>query len=128
MNHYLTAIATEYVPDTDRMLFYIGFGGDGFKKVYNCPLRRRPVSESIDAENLIISNAATDMQNSGRVTHVIKMRKSTLRRMQILEVYRDVELVPPASIQQNAVEKKLEEISGVKSSNRKAGRPGVRDL
>src|SRR5690242_6109944 len=31
MNHYLTATATEYVPDTDRMLFYVGFGGDGFK-------------------------------------------------------------------------------------------------
>jgi hypothetical protein len=120
MNHYLTTIATEYVPDTDRMLFYIGFGGDGFKKVYNCPLRRRPVSESIDAENLIISNAATDMQNSGRVTHVIKMRKSILRRMQILEVYRDVELSPPAPVQPTSVDKKLEDISGVKSSNRKA--------
>jgi hypothetical protein len=113
MNHYLTTIATEYVPDTDRMLFYIGFGGDGFKKVYNCPLRRRPVSESIDAEDLIISNAATDMQNSGRVTHRIKMRKSILRRMQILEVYRDVDLSPPAPATKNPVEKKLEEISGV---------------
>ena len=43
MNHYLTSTATEYYPDTDRMLFYVGFGGSGFKKVYNCPLRRRPV-------------------------------------------------------------------------------------
>src|SRR5271166_6603794 len=36
-NHYLTAVATEYYPDTDRMLFLTGFGGDGFKKVYFCP-------------------------------------------------------------------------------------------
>src|SRR5208282_3501029 len=28
-NHYLTAVATEYYPDTDRMLFLVGFGGDG---------------------------------------------------------------------------------------------------
>ena len=35
MNHYLTAVATEYVPDTDRMMFYVGFGGDGIKKIYN---------------------------------------------------------------------------------------------
>src|SRR5215472_10247281 len=76
MNHYLTVTATEYVPDTDRMLFYIGFGGDGFKKVFNCPLRRRPVSESVDAEDLIVSNAATDIRNCGRVTHVIKIRPS----------------------------------------------------
>lgn len=112
MNHYLTAIATEYVPDTDRMLFYIGFGGDGFKKVYNCPLRRRPVSESIDAEDLIVSNAATDIRNCSRVTHHIKMRKSVLRRMQILGAYRDVDLSPPPPPQKNVVDKKKEEIAG----------------
>lgn len=117
-NHYLTATATEYVPDTDRMLFYVGFGGDGFKKVYNCPLRRRPVSESIDAEDLIISNTTTDLRNSGRVTHRIKMRQSTLKRMQIMGVYRDVDLSPPAIQSSNAVEKKLEAISGVTENNK----------
>ena len=95
MNHYLTVTATEYIPDTDRMMFYIGFGGDGFKKVYNCPLRNRPVSESVDAEDIIVSNAATDIRNSGRVTHRIKMRPSMLRRMQIAGAYRDVPLSPP---------------------------------
>lgn len=118
-NHYLTSIATEYVPDTDRMLFYVGFGGDGFKKVYNCPLRRRPVSESIDAEDLIISNAATDLKNSGRVTHRIRMRKSTLKRMQILGAYRDVDLALPSTPAPNAVDKKKAEISGISISQQK---------
>jgi hypothetical protein len=95
MNHYLTVTATEYIPDTDRMLFYVGFGGDGFKKVYNCPLRRRPVSESVDAEDIIVSNAATDIRNCGRVTHRIKMRPAILRRMQIVGAYRDVALSMP---------------------------------
>jgi hypothetical protein len=116
MNHYLTAVATEYVPDTDRMLFYVGFGGDGFKKVYNCPLRRRPVSESIDAEDLIVSNAATDLYNSTRVTHRIKMRKSTLRRMQILGVYRDVDIGVPNPPAPDAVDKKKQELSGQKDT------------
>ena len=116
MNHYLTAVATEYIPDTDRMLFYIGFGGDGFKKVYNCPIRRRPTSESVDAEDLIVSDATTDLQSCPRITHRIKMRRSVLKRMQILKVYRDVDLdeirsVPPI---QDAVDKKKEDISGVR--------------
>ena len=118
LNHYLTAIATEYIPDTDRMLFYVGFGGDGFKKVYNCPLRRRPVSESIDAEDLIISNTATDLMNSSRVTHRIKMRQSTLRRMQLMGVYLDVDLSPPQIANQTVVDKKLEAISGVTENNK----------
>ena len=44
-NHYLTHTATEYYPDTRRTLFWSSFGGAGFKKLYHCPLRRRPVSE-----------------------------------------------------------------------------------
>jgi hypothetical protein len=112
MNHYLTSTAPEYIPDTDRMLFYIGFGGDGFKKVYNCPLRRRPTSESVDAEDLIVSDAATDIQNCGRVTHKMKMRKSVLKRMQILGAYRDVELAPPPVPRKTPVDETKEELSG----------------
>jgi hypothetical protein len=124
MNFYLTGIATEYVPDTDRMLFYVGFGGDGFKKVYNCPLRRRPVSESIDAEDLIISNAATDIKNCGRVTHRIHMRQSILRRMQILGAYRDIDLGLPGTPNPTTLDKKKEEVAGVRSTNM---RPEDRD-
>jgi len=115
LNHYLTVTATEYVPDTDRMLFFVGGGGDGFKKVYNCPLRNRPVSESVDAENVIVSNAATDIRNCGRVTHRIKMRPSILKRMQIVKAYRDVALNPPTANEPvDAVAQKKAEIAGVK--------------
>lgn len=119
MNHYLTVTATEYVPDTDRMLFYVGFGGDGFKKVFNCPLRRRPVSESVDAEDLIVANSATDLQNCGRVTHKIKMRKSVLRRMQLLGAYRDIEIGMPTSPQPTPVDEKKAEIDGTRVFTRR---------
>lgn len=115
MNHYLTVTATEYIPDTDRMLFYVGFGGDGFKKVYNHPLKRRPVSESVDAEDIIVSNAATDIKNCGRFTHRIKMRPSMLRRMQLGGHYRDVVLPPPNPMHQvTPPEREKAEIAGYK--------------
>ena len=86
MNHYLTSTATEYYPDTDRMLLMLGFGGSAFKKIYFCPLRGRPVSESVDADDLIVNNAATDLQNAKRVTHRVLMRPSTVKRLQILGI------------------------------------------
>jgi hypothetical protein len=92
LNHYLTAVATEYYPDTDRMLLMLGFGGTSFKKVYFCPLRNRPVSESVDADDLIVNNSTTDLANAKRVTHRIMMRPSVVKRMQILGVYLDEEL------------------------------------
>jgi hypothetical protein len=112
-NYYLTSIATEYYPDTDRMLLYVGFGGCGFKKVYNCPLRQRPVSESVDAKDLIVSNAATDMANSSRVTHVITMRPSVLKRMQLAGAYREVPISAPSGIVLNPVDRQIADTQGI---------------
>lgn len=92
MNHYLTAVATEYYPDTDRMLLMLGFGGTTFKKVYFCPLRNRPVSESVDADDIIVNQNAIDLANARRVTHRTYLRPSTVKRLQILGVYRDITL------------------------------------
>lgn len=92
LNHYLTSTASEYYPDTDRMLLMLGFGGTAFKKVYYCPLRNRPVSETVDADDLIVNNDATDLSNAKRSTHRLMMRPSVVKRMQILGVYRDVDL------------------------------------
>lgn len=112
-NHFLTDTATEYYPDTDRMLFYVGFGGCGFKKVYTCPIRRRPVSESVDAKDLIVSDAVTDLRNAGRVTQRIMMRKSVLKRMQLVGAYREVSLHTPAPTILNAVDRKIADIQGI---------------
>ena len=95
LNHYLTAVASEYYPDTDRMLLMLGFGGTSFKKVYNCPLRNRPVSETVDADDLIVNNAATDLANAKRITQRVFLRPSTVKRLQILGVYKDVSLQTP---------------------------------
>lgn len=120
LNRYLTSHdgAPEYYPDTDRMLFMTGFGGHGFKKLYHCPLRRRPVSESVDAKDLIVSNEATDLRNAERVTHVIPMRKSVMKRMQYVGAYLDIELGEPAQ-ETNQVTQKEKKIQGVDASPRR---------
>ncbi len=113
MNHYLTAVATEYYPDTDRMLLMTGFGGDGFKKVYQCPLRNRPVSESVDAEDIIVNQAAINLPNARRITHRTYLRKSTVKRLQILGVYKDVDLPDPMPRKEDELEREKKEQQGL---------------
>lgn len=114
LNHYLTKIAKEYYPDTDRMLLMLGFSGISFKKGYHDPLKRRPVIQSIDAKDLIVSNAETNIDGAGRVTHVVKMRPAILKRMQIVGAYRDISL-PQTGLPgvQNPVDAKISQIQGV---------------
>jgi len=116
LNHYLTAVATEYYPDTDRMLLMLGFGGTAFKKVYYCPLRNRPVSETVDADDLIVNNAATDLRNAKRVTHRTFMRPSTIKRLQLLGVYRDTDLNTPSPANLDAVKREEKSLQGISVS------------
>ena len=113
LNHYLTATASEYYPDTDRMLLMLGFGGTSFKKVYFCPLRNRPVSESVDADDLIVNNAATDLSNAKRITHRAYMKPSTVKRLQILGVYMDIDLSTPKMPDLDSVQREKNSQQGI---------------
>ena len=124
LNHYLTAVASEYYPDTDRMLLMLGFGGTAFKKVYFCPLRNRPVSESVDADDLVVNNSATDLRNAKRVTHRVMMRPSTVKRLQILGVYKDVDLSTPQSPDLDSVQHEKNAQQGISDD---ATNPNDRD-
>lgn len=115
MNHYLTSTAKEYYPDTDKMLLLLGFGGTAFKKIYFCPLRNRPVSESVDADDLIVSNAAVGLDDAKRITHRIMMRPSTVKRMQILGVYRDVDLSTPMPPKLDSVQREKRAQQGIQA-------------
>ena len=86
-NHYLTVTATEYYPDTDRAAFITGLMGCTFKKVYNCPLRERPVSESVSAKDLIVDAGVTDLANAPRVTHEITMLPHEVLQLMEAGVY-----------------------------------------
>ena len=117
LNHYLTSTATEYYPDTDRMLVMLGFGGSAFKKVYFCPLRNRPVSESVDANDLIVNNASTDLRNAKRITHRSYMRPSTVKRLQILGVYADIDLSTPKAPTLDSVQREKNAQQGISAES-----------
>lgn len=110
-NHYLTVVDKEYRADSVRMLFGVGFGGCGFKKVYNCPIKRRPVSRSVDAKDLIVSNEAISLEAAGRITHRVIMRRSLMKRMQLAGAYRDVPLSQP-SLEPNDVDRAISTAQG----------------
>lgn len=114
MNHYLTVGAPEYYPDTDRMFFTLGHGGEAYKKVYFHPIKRRPVSETVDRKDLILSDGAVSLEACSRVTHRSKMRPSEIKRMQLAGVWREAPLGPPAmsTMATNTVDVALQNISG----------------
>lgn len=117
LNFYLTTTATEYYPDSRRMYFWTGFSGLAFKKVYRDPIKRRPVSETVDASDLIVSDAITDLKSAQRITHQISMKRSTMKRMQILGVYKNVDLLSDPIADPNEVQRKIARVQGLSAKS-----------
>ena len=113
MNYYLTTGAPEYYPDTDRMFFSLGMGGEAYKKVYIHPIKRRPVSETIDRKDLILSDGAVSLEACARVTHRSEMKPSDVKRMQLAGIWRNVPLGMATMGDNNPVDIILENVSGV---------------
>ena len=112
INHWLTTIATEYYPDTDRGLIYCAFGGNIFKKVYRDPVRQRPVSECVFLPDLIVSQDVTDLDNATRVTHRIDSNKLYVKRMVEAGWFVDTSLSEPV-VNPDAVARKEKELQGI---------------
>jgi len=114
-NEYLTVHRPEYYPDTEQGLWTQVFGGMMFKKLYHCPLRRAPVSDTVEVPDLIVNNQAKTLETAGRITHRIKMRPALLKRMQIAGAYRDVDVATPTE-DINTVERKTAALQGINPS------------
>lgn len=96
LNWYLTKRDREYYPDFSKMLVSRAIIGNAFRKVFRCPLRRRPVSVWVRAQDLIVSNDCSHLQGAGRVTERVRLRQSVMRRLQVAGHYLDIPLVMPS--------------------------------
>jgi len=115
MNYQLTDVMKEYRPEHERMLWGLGLSGNAFKKVYFDPHKNRQVSIFVPAEDMVVPYGASDLEDAGRVTHVMRKSENELRRLQVAGFYLDVDLGTPANTL-DEVEKKIAEKMGFRAS------------
>lgn len=112
LNYYMTNPENGYYDDTRYMLWWTGLTAGTFKKVYQCPIRNRPISEYVDGTNLIVPSNAVNLKSASRVTHESTMDRAMMKRMQWLGVYRDISLGDPMPMQPGVVAQKKANIEG----------------
>jgi hypothetical protein len=119
MNYQIMDQMQEYEPEFDQMLFHLPLAGSSFKKVYYDDLLGRAVSKFVPADDLIVPYTATSLDDAESVIHTIKISENDLRKQQVTGFYSDIELSPPAVIEDKVTEKERE-LEGTK----KTGKPG----
>jgi hypothetical protein len=116
MNYQLTDVMTEYRPEHERMIWGLGLSGNAFKKVYFDPALNRQVSMFIPAEDIVVPYGASSLEQSPRVTHVMRKTENEVKRLQYAGFYRDVELSEPSGAL-DEVEKKIAEKMGFRATS-----------
>lgn len=113
MNYQITEVMQEFDPDTDQMLYYLPLSGSTFKKVYFDETKQRAVSKFIPAQDLVVPYSASDLATATRLTHVLRMDENEVRKLQIMGIYRDVELDSPEENDDDSVRQKVNELEGI---------------
>jgi hypothetical protein len=117
LNYYITVEMEEYDPDYDQMLYYLGYGGSTFKKIYRDGELGRAVSPYVLPKDLIVPYGARDLATADRVTHVIRISKNDLRKQQVSGFYRDIDLQEPAEMERDDIVEKTDKITGIEPSS-----------
>ena len=112
MNYQIMYEMEEYEPEFDQMLYYLGLAGSAFKKVYRDEGLGRPVSKFVPAEDVIVPYIATDIKTAERVTHVIKISKNELRKLQVSGFYLDMDNKGGATERSTEIEDAYDDIEG----------------
>lgn len=91
MNYQVTTVMEEYTPEFDQLLFYTGYGGSTFKKVYYDYQLGRMVSKLCLADDVYIPyNGSSVMSQCSRITHRIAMDSNDYRKRVVAGEYLDV--------------------------------------
>ena len=111
MNYQITSVMEEYTPEFDQLLFYTGYGGSSFKKVYYDGQLGRMVSKLCLADDVYIPyNGSSVMSQCPRITHRIAMDSNEFRKRIVAGEYLDVDvesqtMLPDTTQIQDAVDK-----------------------
>jgi hypothetical protein len=91
MNYQITTVMEEYTPEFDQQLFYTGYGGSTFKKVYYDYQLGRMVSKLCLADDVYIPyNGSSVVSQCPRLTNRIAMDSNVYRKRVLAGEYLDV--------------------------------------
>jgi hypothetical protein len=111
LNYQTTVDMPEYGPETDRMLFYVGLFGSGFKKSWYDATLGRVTNEFVKGEDFVIDYYATSLANAERYTHRMLVSGNKILARQLNGQYIRNEL-EPGGAQEDSIKEDEDAIVG----------------
>jgi hypothetical protein len=119
MNYQITSVMSEYTPEMDQALFYLGYGGSVFKKTYFDATRGRMVSKLVLADDLVIPyNGSSVISECPRITHRIAMYENDFKKRAWSGEYLDTTIFPsPSPESPSEIQSGINRLVGIEPSS-----------
>lgn len=109
MNYCLTEQIKSYRPETEKLLFGLGFSGSAFRKMYDNPVLERPDADYVPAQDFIMPYGTKNLESAERYTHRMTMTVNQIKRLQAVGQYCDCDL-QGGMVNQTELEQKVDKI------------------
>lgn len=115
MNYQITTVMEEYTPDFDQLLFWVGYGGSAFKKVYYDWDKQRMVSKLITPDDLYIPyKGSSVMSECQRIIHRVPLSVNDYKKAVLRGQYLDTaQASVPAEVPQSTIQKEVDRVTGI---------------
>jgi hypothetical protein len=119
MNYQITSVMEEYTPEFDQLLYYTGYGGSTFKKVYYDMQLGRMVSKLCLADDVYIPyNGSSVVSQCSRLTHRIAMDSNEFRKRVLSGEYLDVQVdIEPTPADPSQIQAAIDKVVGVQPTD-----------
>ena len=119
MNYQITTVMEEYTPEFDQLLYYTGYGGSTFKKVYYDVSLGRMVSKLCLADDIYIPyNGSSVVSQCPRLTHRIAMDSNEFRKRVVAGEYLDVQVeLEPTPADPSHIQAAIDKVVGVQPTD-----------
>jgi hypothetical protein len=115
MNYQITSVMEEYTPEFDQLLFYTGYGGSTFKKVYYDENKGRMVSALVLPDNLYIPyQGSSVMSECERIIHRVSMTTNEYKKAVARGQYLDAaEPQSYGNTNESTIRKAVDKVTGM---------------
>jgi hypothetical protein len=115
MNYQITTVMEEFTPEMDQALFYLGYGGSVFKKVYYDTQLGRMVSKLVLPDDFFIPYSGSSVIGQcSRMTHRIAMYENDYRKRVFAGEYLDYKALPDDNnLPPSDIQAQLDRIVGI---------------
>jgi hypothetical protein len=123
MNYQITTVMEEYTPEFDQLLFYTGYGGSTFKKVYYDFQLGRMVSKLCLADDVYIPyNGSSVVSQCPRLTHRIAMDSNEFRKRALSGEYLDIDIDTMSSpADPSRIKEAVDKVTGIQATDQEPG-------